>query len=188
MKVYIKNMVCDRCKLVIKNVLRDLGLAPISVHLGVVDFGDFSLSREQLHQLQHRIESLGFALISDRKTKMIESTKREIIELVHKDSQLGKIKLSEHLSNRLHHDYNYLSNLFSSVEGVTIEHYLINQKIEKAKELLVYDELTLTQIADQLGYSSVSHLSSQFKKVTGLTPTHFKDLKDAKRRQPLDKV
>ena len=187
MKVYIKNMVCDRCKLVIDNVIQELNLPPAMVQLGVVEFAA-DLSAQQLHALSQHIESLGFALINDKKTQLIEKIKSEIIQLVHGPRALAKLKLSDVLKNRLHHDYNYLSGLFSSVEGVTIEHYFIHQKIERAKELLVYDELNLTQIADQLGYSSVAHLSSQFKKVTGLTPTYFKQLKDAKQRLPLDKV
>lgn len=188
MKTYIKNMVCDRCKMAIQNVINDLGLSAVAIHLGVVDFGDYELSPEQLLQLQEKIKVLGFSLINDKKTQIIENVKKEVIALVHERAALEKIKLSDHLKDRLHHDYNYLSGLFSAVEGATIEHYFISQKIEKAKELLVYDELTLTEIAYRLGYSSVSHLSSQFKKVIGLTPTHFKDLKDAKHRQPLDKV
>lgn len=187
LKVYIKNMVCDRCKLVIGNVVEQLGLSPAVIDLGLLEFAN-DLTDQQLQDLQQQIEPLGFALVNDKKTQLIESIKSEIIRLVHNEQALEKIKLSDYLKKRLHHDYNYLSNLFSSVEGTTIEHYHIKQKIERAKELLVYDELTLTQIADQLGYSSVAHLSSQFKKVTGLTPTHFKRLKDAKHRQPLDKV
>lgn len=181
-------MVCDRCKMVVNQLVQELGFTPVSIELGMVDFGELVLSDQQLQSFQERLETMGFALVNDRKTKIIEGIKTAIIELVHQDQWVEKIKLSQYLAERLHHDYNYLSNLFSSVEGLTIERYLISQKVERAKELLVYDELSLTQIAYQLGYSSVSHLSSQFKKVTGLTPSHFKGLKDSKKRLPLDKV
>lgn len=188
MKIYIKNMVCDRCKLVISNVLEDLGLAPRSVVLGEVDFGERELVPAQLQLIKEKIEPLGFELIDDKKHRLIEHIKTAIIELVHGGSENIQVRISDYLQDKIHYDYGYLSNLFSAVEGITIEQYLINQKIEKVKELLVYDELSLTEIAMQLGYSSLAHLSSQFKKVTGLTPSHFKKLKDARQRQPLDKL
>lgn len=188
MKLYIKNMVCDRCKLAIKNVLNDLTIEPVEIQLGEVDFGNLEIGDEQVDVFRQRIEALGFELINDRKSRLIESIKKHVIALVRERDQLEKVKLSDYLGEHLHHDYTYLSNLFSAVEGVTIEQYFIHQKIERAKELLVYDELTLTEIADRLGYSSVAHLSRQFKKVTGLTPTHFKQLRDTRHRQPLDKI
>jgi len=188
MKLYIKNMVCDRCKFVIVNLLRDLNIDCQSISLGELDFGKRVLSSEQIESIKKRIEVLGFELIDNRKIRIIESIKKLIIELVHRRDEFVQTKMSEYLSDQLHYDYNHLSHLFSSVEGITIERYLINQKIEKVKELLVYDEQNLTEIAFQLGYSSLAHLSSQFKKVTGLTPSHFKKLKDAKRRLSLDKV
>lgn len=181
-------MVCDRCIMVIQAVLDDIGIAASRIQLGEVDLGSGQLDAQQLETLRKKIEPLGFALISDKKSQLIEKIKKNIIALVQNPHTVEKAKLSEYLSKQLFHDYSYLSNLFSSVEGVTIEHYLINQKIEKAKELLVYDELSLTQIADRLGYSSVSHLSGQFKKVTGLTPSKFKQLRDSARRNPIDKV
>ena len=138
--------------------------------------------------IKEGIEPLGFELIDDRKSRIIESIKNLIIALVHQTDEFSKIKISDYLRDNLRYDYNYLSNLFSSVEAVTIEQFWINQRIEKAKELLLYDELNLTEISHRLGYSSLAHLSRQFKKVTGLTPSHFKRLKDANGRRSLDKV
>lgn len=188
MKVLIKNMVCDRCNFVVQNVVDDLSLGPASVTLGEVDFGDGVLDTDQLEQFRCRIEALGFELINDRKSRLIENIKKQVIAFVQQQDTSVKVKISEFLGDRLHHDYGYLSNLFSAVEGVTIEQYFIRQKIEKTKELLVYDELTLTEIAYRLGYSGVAHLSRQFKKVTGLTPSHFKRLRDAGQRKSIDKV
>jgi len=188
MKLYIKNMVCDRCKLAVNKVLDDMALQPVSVQLGEVDLGDHELQDVQLEDFRGRIEALGFELINDRKSRLIESIKKHIIALVRERDELEKVKLSEYLGEELHHDYTYLSNLFSAVEGVTIEQYFIHQKIERAKELLVYDELSLTEIAYRLGYSSLAHLSRQFKKVTGMTPSYFRQLRDARQRQPLDKL
>ena len=188
MKIPIKNMVCDRCTLVIRNVLRDMDIEPVAVKLGEVDLGDRVLQESQFAQFRENIEALGFELISNRKSQLIENTKKSIIALIHEPGDIEKVKISDHLSERLFHDYTYLSNLFSTVEGVTIEQYFIHQKIEKVKELLVYDEKTLTQIAFRLGYSSVAHLSRQFKKITGQTPTEFRKLRDGAVRKPLDKV
>jgi len=158
MKLYIKNMVCSRCKMVVKNELIKFGLQPSSVELGEVIISDEldMLKKEQLNQV---LLSLGFVLIDDKKSRIIEKIKTEIIELVHHSDLQLKSKFSNYISNQLHHDYNYLSNLFSEVEGTTIEQYLISQKIEKVKELLVYDEFSLSEIAIQMNYSSVSHLS-----------------------------
>jgi len=188
MKLLIKNMVCDRCKMAIENVLAEQGLVAVSVHLGEVDLGEIILEGEQLEQFREKIEKLGFGLINDKKSQLIENIKKTVIELVQAPESPEKIKLSEYISSSLFHDYTHLSNLFSRVEGVTIERYFINQKIEKTRELLVYDELTLTEIADRLGYSSVAHLSRQFKKVTGMTPSQFKQLRDGRQRKALDKI
>jgi len=174
--------------LIIKNLLNDFNLKPVSVALGEVELGEQTLSLAQIQLIKEGIEPLGFELIDDRKSRIIESIKNLIIELVHQTDEFTKIKISDYLRDNLHYDYNYLSNLFSSVEAVTIEQFLINQRIEKAKELLLYDELNLTEISHRLGYSSLAHLSRQFKKVTGLTPSHFKRLKDAHGRRSLDKV
>ena len=188
MKVLIKNMVCDRCKYVIQTVLEEMELRPVSVNLGEVDFGSAVLDVEQLERFRKKIEPLGFELINDKKSRLIESVKKYVIAFVQLQDRPEKTKISDYLRDHLHRDYTYLSSLFSAVEGVTIEQYFINQKIEKTKEFLVYDELTLTEIAFRLGYSSVAHLSRQFKKVTGLTPSHFKRLKDSKQRKSIDKV
>lgn len=188
MKIYIKNMVCDRCIYMMKKLLTELDLHPVSIALGEVDLGDQALGDDQLDRLRQQIEPLGFELISDKKRRLIESIKSHIIELVQNPQAVEKTRLSDYLANRIYRDYSHLSNLFSSVEGVTIEHYFINQKIEKAKELLMYDEQTLTEIAHRLGYSSVAHLSRQFKTVTGQTPSQFKALRSHDQRKPLDKV
>lgn len=180
-------MVCDRCIYVIRTILTDMAIDPVSVRLGEVDLGDQVLDSARLAEFGERIEALGFELISDRKSRLIETVKTLIIELLDKPALLETVKLSEYLSSNLHHDYSHLSNLFSSVEGTTVEQYFIQQKIEKVKELLIYDELTLTTIADRLGYSSVAHLSRQFSKVTGQTPSQFRKRRDARQRRPLDK-
>jgi AraC-like DNA-binding protein len=188
MKILIKNRVCDRCKLVIQNVLDELNLKPQAVYLGEVDFGDEIIDAEVLELFQEKIIPLGFELINDKKTRQIENIKKHVIMLAQQPHTQGKVKLSEYLSQHLFHDYTHLSNLFSAVEGLTIEQYFINEKIEKTRDLLVYDEFTLTEIADRLGYSSVAHLSRQFKKVTGMTPSQFKQLRDSNQRRSLDKV
>jgi AraC-like DNA-binding protein len=191
MKLFIKNMVCARCTLAIENEVNKLKLPVLSVNLGVVDFADHVLTTEQIEGFRQNIEALGFELINDKKARLIENTKKQLIKLIqHEHDKLAEdgFKLSEYLSDHLFKDYTHLSQLFSSVEGVTIEQYFINQRIEKTKELLVYDELTLTEIAARLGYSSVAHLSRQFKKVTGLTPSNFKALRDPAARTPIDKV
>ena len=188
MKIYIKNMVCDRCRYVIQNILDEMNIRPVSVVLGEVDLGDVNLDDGQLELFRNKIEVLGFELINDRKSRLIENIKKQIILLVQRPETMEKVRLSEYLGEVLHHDYNHLSNLFSSVEGVTIEQFYINQKIEKVKEYLVYDEMTTTEIACRLGYSSVSHLSRQFKKITGQTPTQFRTQRDGRQRKPLDKA
>ena len=186
MKLYIKNMVCNRCIAAVKRVFEDLGFACNSVELGEVEVQK-ELTENEIERVKEKLQSLGFELLDDSKKKIIEKIKTIIIEQVHYNRGGDeRSNLSDLLSSSLHKDYSYLSNLFSEVEGTTIEKYLINQKIEKAKELLVYDELSLSEIAFQLGYSSVAHLSSQFKKVTGLTPTHFKNM--GGRRKTLDEV
>lgn len=181
MKVYIKNMVCSRCIMAVKDAIEKAGLHPSSVELGEVTLNN-NPGRQQLQQLNTSLKALGFEMIDDKKTQTIEKIKNAIVTLVHHSDQEIKTNLSEYIISQIHQDYHYLSNLFSEVEGTTIEKYFIAHKIEKVKELLVYNELTLSQIADELGYSSVAYLSNQFKKVTGLTPSHFKLLKDNKRK------
>ena len=184
--IFIKNMVCDRCIMVVQNELEKLGLDAKNIKLGEVILSKEITSLEK-ENLSKTLEPLGFEVIDDKKGRIIEKIKNIIIDLVHHQDSDVKTNLSDVLSDKLHHDYNYLSNLFSEVEGTTIEKYFIAQKVEKVKELLVYDELSLTEIANRLNYSSVAYLSNQFKKVTGLTPSHFKQIKEDKRK-PLDKV
>ncbi|VAW85152.1 Transcriptional regulator, AraC family [hydrothermal vent metagenome] len=181
-------MVCDRCRLVIADVMTRLQLSPVTVELGEVDFGASELTADEVEVIRDAIEPLGFELIDDKKSRLIERIKKAIIALINRPEQVVKVKLSEYLADALHYDYGHLSNLFSSVEGVTLEQYLIRQKIEKVKELLIYDELSLTEIAGRLGYSSVAHLSAQFKKITGMPPSEFKRMRDLTLRRPLDKV
>ena len=184
--IFIKNMVCDRCIMVVQNELEKLGLDAKNIKLGEVILSKEITSLEK-ENLSKTLEPLGFEIIDDKKSRIIEKIKNTIIDLVHHQDSVVKTNLSDVLSDKLHHDYNYLSNLFSEVEGTTIEKYFIAQKVEKVKELLVYDELSLSEIANRLNYSSVAYLSNQFKKVTGLTPSHFKQIKEDKRK-PLDKV
>ena len=173
-------MVCNRCKMVVKDELLKFGLHPTSIELGEVELKE-ELDTKKKDDLDKVLRSFGFELIDDKKSKLIEKIKNTIVELVHESEEQLRINFSEHISQLLHHDYNYLSNLFSEVEGITIEKYFIAQKIEKVKELLKYDELSLSEIADKLGYSSVAYLSNQFKKQTGFAPSFYKSLKQNKR-------
>jgi len=168
--------------MVVKSELEKLGLHPFVVELGEVEIQEADIDTVK-DDLVKNLNSLGFGLIDDRKSKIIERIKTLIIELVHDKNNELKTNLSDYLSEQLSQDYNTLSHLFSEVEGITIEKYFIAQKIEKVKELLIYNELTLSEITYQLNYSSIAHLSNQFKKITGFSPTYFKQLKDKKRRQ-----
>lgn len=179
-------MVCNRCIMVVQNELEKMKFDIKNVKLGEVVLNQ-EPTNEQKKSLEKVLIPLGFELIDDKKSRIIEKIKNSIIDLVHHQNREIKTNLSEVLSNQLHHDYNYLSNLFSEVEGITIEKYFIAQKIERVKELLVYDELSLSEIAFKMNYSSLAYLSNQFKKVTGLTPSHFKQIREDKRK-PLDKV
>lgn len=173
-------MVCIRCQMVVKSELEKLGLQYNSVELGEVDLAE-AVSDEQLSKLGEALKLTGLELMEDNKKILVEKIKTIIIELIHYSDEQIKINLSDYLSEKLNHNYTYLSNLFSEVKGTTIEQFYLANKIERVKELLVYDELNLTEIAWKLHYSSVSHLSNQFKKMTGLTPSHFKNLKSRKR-------
>ena len=186
MNLYVKNMVCNRCILVVQQELDKLNIDSCKITLGEVET-EAKLSREKIDQLANNLAALGFELLDDSKRQLIEKIKNIIIQQVHHSQEENHHNFSEILSKSLHIDYSYISNLFSEVEGITIEKFIINQKIEKVKELIIYDELSLSEIAYKLGYSSVSHLSNQFKKVTGLTPSHFKQVGQNKRK-PLDKV
>lgn len=185
--LHIKNMVCNRCIKVVQDEISGLGFTIKTIELGEVIINE-KLSESDLGKITKVLIENGFELIDDKKSQTINRIKTLIIEYIHHDREKPEhVNLSDFLAKEIGHDYSYLSNLFSSVEGITIEKYLINQKIEKVKELLVYDELTLSEISYQLGYSSVQHLSKQFKKITGLTPSHFRTIKNRK-RNPLDKV
>ncbi len=166
--------------MVIKSELEKIGLHPISVELGEVELSE-QIDTTTINQIYDALQKFGFALIDDKKSRLIEKVKNLVIELVQELNSELKVNLSDYLSKHLHYEYNYISNLFSEVEGTTIEKYFIAQKIEKVKELLMYDELSLSEIAFRLHYSSVAHLSSQFKKVTGFAPSHIRRIKGYKR-------
>ena len=176
--------------MVVKQELERQGLHPEKVALGEVTITEDSLSDAQQNKLDSALIDLGFERIDDRKARLIEAIKNKIIKMIHHSEKVDlKFNWSDVLAEEMHYEYNYLSNLFSSVEGVTLEQYIIRQKIEKAKELLFYDELSLSEIGDKLGYSSVAHLSGQFKKITGFTPSEMKKSRNLdQNRKPLDSV
>jgi YesN/AraC family two-component response regulator len=176
MKLLIKNMVSLRCKLIVRSELEKMHLHPTVVELGEVEIPD-ELSSEQREALKLSLLKFGLELLEDKKSMLIEKIKNIIVEMIHYSEEPPLLNFSAYLSEKLNYDYNYLSNLFSEVKGTTIEHFIIAHKIERAKELLIYNELTLTEIAEKLHYSNVAHLSNQFKKVTGLTPTFFRKMK-----------
>lgn len=186
MKLYIKYMVSNRCKMAVKEELKKLGLHFIVVDLGEVDVME-NLTLDQRQKLKAGLLNSGFELMDDKKSMLIEKIKNVIIEMVHHSDEVIKVNFSIHLSEKLNHDYTYLSNLFSEVQGTTIERFIISHKTERVKELIIYGEHNITEIAWKMGYSSVAHLSSQFKKVTGLSPSHFKNMKD-KRRCPIEEI
>jgi AraC family transcriptional regulator len=187
--LYIKNMVCDRCKLVVRQELEKLKLIPEKISLGEVVVSG-QIPTEVQKQLDDSLLDLGFERIDDRKARLIETIKNTVIELIHHgDPGSRKFNWSDILADRLNYEYNYLSSLFSAVEGITLEQYIIRQKIERVKELLFYDELTLSEIAHKLGYSSVAHLSGQFKKITGFTPSELKKSREIEQnRKSLDHI
>src|SRR5688572_24843287 len=187
MQINIKNMVCARCIKSVTNIFQAAGANIKEVELGKV-IVEGELSDTVMEKLRCDLKAEGFEVIDDQRMKLVQQVKDLIVELVHmKDLDEMKENLSDYLGKRLHKDYTYISNLFSSVENTTIEQYFILQKIEKVKEWLVYDELTLSEMAFRLGYSSVAHLSNQFKKITGFTPSGFKKLKDHHRKR-LDSI
>lgn len=186
MHLSIKNMVCNRCILVVQQELEKLGIHAGKVTLGEVETAD-DIPNEKLKLFQDHLAQLGFEILDSSRQQLIEKIKTIIIQHIHHAQDENPYKFSDLLSKALHKDYSYLSGLFSDVEGTTIEKYIIRQKIEKVKELIIYDELSLSQIAFDMGYSSVAHLSNQFKKVTGLAPSHFRKV-GQHRRKPLDEV
>jgi AraC-like DNA-binding protein len=179
-------MVCIRCQMVVKAELEKLGLRYIDVKIGEADIIE-NIRPEQLELLDKALKKSGLLLMDTKKSILVEKIKNSIIELVHYQEEQIKVNLSDYLSEKLNHDYTYLANLFSEVKGITIEKFYLTHKIEKVKELIVYDELNLTEISYKMHYSSVAHLSNQFKKFTGLTPSHFKKLKN-KRRGTLEDI
>jgi len=186
MKLHIKNMVSSRCKMIVKQELQKLGLHFIIVELGEVEIME-NIMGEQREMVKIALLNSGLELMDDKRSVLIEKIKNTIVEMVHHNSELIKVNFSNYLSSKLNHDYTYLANLFSEVQGTTIEQFIISHKIERIKELIIYDELNITEIAWKMNYSSVAHLSNQFKKVTGLSPSHFKQLK-VKRRSPIDEI
>jgi AraC-like DNA-binding protein len=186
LKVFIKYMVSNRCKMVVKEELKKLGLHFIVVDLGEVEIME-TMSAAQQEQLKLALLTSGLELMDDKRAVLIERVKNVITEMIHHTDDLPKVNYSDFISEKLNYDYTYLSNLFSEVKGITIQQFIIINKIERAKELLLYDELSLTEISYKLHYSSVAHLSNQFKKVTGLTPSHYKQMKD-KKRSPIEDI
>src|SRR5680860_35828 len=181
MYIHIKNMVCNRCIMVVSTIFNESGIHDANVQLGKVTV-EKPIASEIIAQIDIKLKKVGFEIINDSKSRLIEHIKNITIYFVYHHTGETKVNFSEYLTNRLNLDYPYLSTLFSSVEGTTIEKYLIHLKIERVKELLVYDEKTLSEIAWELGYNSVAYLSGQFKKITGFTPSHFKKLKEQKRK------
>lgn len=179
-------MVSNRCKMAVKEELRNLHLHFIVVDLGEVEIME-NISSEQKEQLKDALSHIGLELMIDKRAVLIEKIKTAIIEMVHHSDEIIKTNFSDFLSKKLNHDYTYLANLFSEVQGMTIEHFIITHKIERIKELIIYDELSISEIAWKMNYSSVAHLSNQFKKATGLSPSHFKQLKN-KRRSPIEEI
>ncbi len=186
LKLYIKYMVSNRCKMAVKEDLKRLGLHFIMVDLGEVEIME-NISEEQREQVKIALLNSGFELMDSKRAVLIEKIKNTVIEMVHHSDQLIKTNFSNFLSEKLNHDYTYLSNLFSAIQGTTIEQFIIAHKIERIKELIIYGELNMTEIAWKMNYSSVAHLSNQFKKMTGLTPSHFKKLK-GQRRSPIEDI
>jgi len=176
MKIYIKNMVCIRCQIALKSELEKLGLHQTKIELGEAEIRE-DLSPEQRDNLSISLKNIGLELMEDRKNILADKVKTAIIDLIHYTDDQIKVNLSDYLREKVYHNYAFLSNIFSEVKGTTIEKFYLSQKLERVKELLVYDELNLTDIAYKLHYSSVAHLSNQFKKMTGLSPSQFKNLK-----------
>lgn len=185
-KLLIKNMVCQRCVMTVKDILNKTDIPFQDVSLGEVEVKG-KISAEKMRHLDEALKNVGFELFETRVNKIIEDIKQRVIEYISLGMESQEIKLSTFITNKIPNDYSYISDLFSSVEGKTIEQYFILQRIEKVKELIVYDQLSLTEISYQTGFSSVHHLSTQFKKITGLSPSHFRKIAGEKRKS-IDKV
>ncbi len=186
MKIYIKYMVSLRCKLLVEEELRQSGIKYFQIDLGVVEL-EKNITKEQRDQLKSNLQKSGLELLDDKKSILIERIKNVVIEMIHYSEELPKVNYSDHISEKLGYDYTYLSNVFSEAKGITIQQYIIINKIERVKELLLYDELNLTEISYRLHYSSVAHLSNQFRKITGISPSYFRKLK-LKRRCNLENL
>jgi len=180
MKIYIKNMACESCKVVVKEALAELDIFPLKVDLGEIETKE-DVSDEDKRRLNSKLKIAGLELLEKKQGILIEKIRKVIVEYVYKSDEKPNVKFSVLLGEKLNHNYTYLANFFSEVEATTIEQYIIALKIERVKELIIFNEHTFSEIADMLHYSSIAHLSSQFKKVTGLTPTHFKALKEKRR-------
>ncbi|MDA9563456.1 AraC family transcriptional regulator [Flavobacteriales bacterium] len=186
MKLYIKYMVSLRCKMMVKEELKKLGLHYVIVDLGMIEILE-DITQEQRNLLKENLLKSGLELLDDKKSILVEKIKNVITEMIHYSDELPKVNYSDYISEKLNHDYTYLANVFSEVKGITIQQFIIIHKIERVKELLLYNELNLTEISYKLHYSSVAHLSSQFKKITGLTPSFYKQLKE-KRKNNLENM
>lgn len=186
MKLFIKYMVSQRCKMVVKDELKKMGLHYMVVDLGEVEIME-TLQDTQWQTLKEALMVSGLELMDDKRTILIEKIIHVIMEMIHVSEELPVVNYSKHISDKLNYDYTYLSNLFTEIKGITIQQFIILHKIEKIKELIIYDEFNITEIAWKMNYSSVAHLSNQFKKITGFSPTHFKQLKQ-KRRTPIEEI
>ena len=186
MKLYIKYMVSMRCKMIVQEELKALGIHYVVVELGTVDILE-DITQQQHDLLKQNLLRSGLELLDDKKSILIEKIKNVIVEMIHYADELPKVNYSDYISEKLNYDYTYLANIFSEVKGITIQHFIIIHKIEKVKELLLYDELNLTEIAGKLHYSRVAHLSNQFKKITGLSPSFYRQLKQ-KRTENLENI
>ena len=188
MKIHIKHMVSLRCKLVVKDTLKNLGIRYKCIDLGEVDIENNELSDKKKEELKKVLHQYGLELMDEKKSIIVERIKNILVEMIHYSDELPRIKISLFLSKKLNHNYTYLSNLFKEVTGITIQHFIVLHKIEKAKELILYDELSLNEITHLLHYSSVGHLSSQFKQITGLTPSCFRKINSNKKRIMLETI
>lgn len=186
MRLYVKYMVSLRCKMMVKEELKKLGLHHVSVELGVVEILE-DIDQEQRDEFKKNLLRSGLELLDDNKSILIEKIKGVVAEMIHYSDELPEVNYSDYISEKLGYDYTYLANTFSEVKGITLQHYIILHKIERVKELILYDELNLTEISFKLHYSSLAHLSSQFKKITGLTPSYYKKMK-MKRKRNLEDI
>lgn len=180
MKIYVKNMACESCKIVVKAALEDMGISPVKVELGEIETRE-SITDDEKKELNLKIKNAGLELLEKKQGVLIEKIRQVMVDYVYNSDEKPNIKFSVLLSKELLHSYTYLANFFSEVEATTIEQFIISLKIERAKELILFGEDSFSEIADKLHYSSVAHFSTQFKKVTGLTPSHFRELKEKRR-------